>query len=285
MLKYSAYNKAFKRTKNSWFLLVPRHFNQLFICRLTVALAVKATMKHRILIFLLIGTFNMFAQGKEIVDTDNFYIKDTNLGHINNFKQQFEELKGNSWHSVEDHNMVRLRLAIFDYTLLDLIKKYKEYIPLEEQEYFEQNFLYKEGDISPRVLFKFLKYMYKYSKSNFFNDEYYYYIYNLTFAYNNGSPVRIQIDNKTYKFDVGHTTHKNVTEHLDQYELTDESVRNGETKWIDIVEGELIEGDTQVIYIKKHYYKDKFDELFINLFKLCELSSSLDLLIQRNVSW
>ncbi len=243
-------------------------------------------MKYRILIFLIMGTFNMFAQAKEIVDTYNFYVEDTNLGHINNFKLQFKELEDSHWNKIgESHIIAKFELAVFDYTLFDLIKKYKEYIPSEEQEYYEQNFLYKEDGISPKVLFNFLKYMYQYSKSNFINDDYYYFIYNVTNTYNRGSPVRIQIDNKIFKFDVGHTTHKNVTEHLDQYELTDESVRNGETKWVDIVEGELIEGDTQVIYIKKHYYKDKFDELFINLFKLCELSSELDLLIQRNVSW
>lgn len=99
-------------------------------------------MKYRILIFLLIGTFNMFAQAKEIVDTDNFYVKDTNLSHINNFKSQFKELEGNDWYEFEEFIMASFRLAIFDYTLFDLIKKYKEYIPPEEQEYFEQNLLY-----------------------------------------------------------------------------------------------------------------------------------------------
>jgi hypothetical protein len=233
---------------------------------------------------------NLNGQNSEIVETYNLCINDQNISHYNDFKITFKTPELNNWGKVSssnlgEHMIAKFNLEVFDYSLFDLFNRYKEFIPANQQEFYETNFLFKQGKIEPEIAFDFFKYLYEYSKMGFVGDKYYYTIYNLSNVYNSGSTVRILINNKNFKFSTIHSTYKNEIEHLNQYEKTDESVSNGKTEWINIEKNEIIIGDTEKLLIQKIYYREKIDELFINLFKMFELAKTLDIKIERNAEW
>jgi hypothetical protein len=226
----------------------------------------------------------------EIVNTYNYYTKNSELEDYAKYKDKFNGHEFEGWGKVrngqtgEQFLICAFGFWIFDYNLFEYFKDYKLFVPQERQNLIYEEVLLKSDSLRPDLTLEFLQYLLDYIKDDFASNDYFYTIRLKENDWDLGSPARVTINGKSIKISTSHSTYKDETEYKDFAEYRNETDRLPK-EWISIEDKMELQTDDKVIYFNKIYYQDVMKDKFEKLFKLCELAIDLVLKIHRNTDW
>ena len=238
-----------------------------------------------------------------IINTYNYYTWNPNLSDIETYEKLNPESKWNNWAQVtngmtqEKAIINAARFEIFDYSIFEYFDRYKEFVPNERMDLMEKEVLLKNDDLNPTHVSEFLIYLEKFLESEFPNQEYYYAIYDKQDQNLNLNPARVSINGVVHNVSTIHTTYSkeefitNIEEHIrykDCVQIRKEEGTNRDdwlVSWQAINNDTELKTDNKTLVFKKVLFGDILSRRFIELQKLCEIATKLNLKIKRNTDW